>query len=404
MIRKNISGLLMALTLGIAAPALAASDKPNEPELWRSYRGVSWNTAADRRPDATSHQAPIAGLHFAKDGSAFVSVPRWINPAVPATLNRLSVVEGRGPAALAAFPSAKWNVSDGAPTQTLRNVLGFHVDNTNNWLWALDMGFVAGEAEAPEGGQKIVIFDLTTGEPVRTVVLDGVADRKGSFLNDIAVDEKQRVAYISDSGFRSAPDNTTGIIVYNFNDGSTRRLLNKDPSVQIKKDLKVVSHGQTVWDGNPVLIGINGIALSKDGGTLYWTVTTGDALYAISTEKLKDASATAADLAASVKTIAHLDFGTDGIMVADDGAVLITDVAHNGITRVDPATGAVRLLEASEGVFWPDTVTRGEGDFAYFTSSNANNHFANAVKAGDELFNVWRFHLSVSAEHANCPQ
>lgn len=394
MIRKNITGLVMALTLGTAVPALAASDKPNEPELWRGYQGVSWDSAANRKPDATSNQAPIAGLHFAKNGSPFVSVPRWINPAVPATLNRLSAAEEKGPAALTAFPSAKWNVAGGEPTQTLRNVLGFYVDNTNNWLWALDMGFVAGEAEAPAGGQKIVIFDLATGEPVRTVVLDGVADRKGSFLNDIAVDEKQRIAYISDSGFRSAPDNSTGIIVYNFNDGGTRRLLNKDPSVQIKKDVKVVSHGQAVWEGQPVLIGINGIALSKDGGTLYWTVTTGDALYAVGTEKLKDTAATADDLAASVKTIARIDFGTDGIMVADDGAVLITNVAGNGITRVDPATGATRLLEASEGVFWPDTITRGEGDYAYFTSSNANNHFANAVKPGEELFKVWRFPLS----------
>ncbi|MBG0510839.1 SMP-30/gluconolactonase/LRE family protein [Agrobacterium sp. MOPV5] len=394
MIRKNITGLIMALTLGVAAPALAASDKPNEPELWRSYNGVSWDAAGSNTPDATSYQAPIAGLHFAKNGTAFVSVPRWINPAVPATLNRLSTAEGKGPAALTAFPSAKWNAAGGPPAQTLRNVLGFYVDNTNNWLWALDMGFVAGEAQAPEGGQKIVIFDLTTGEPVRTVVLDTVADRKGSFLNDIAVDEKARIAYVSDSGFRSAPDNKTGIIVYDFKADSARRLLHQDPSVQIKKDIRVTSHGEAVWEGQPILIGINGIALSKDGDTLYWTVTTGDALHAVSTEKLKDVSVSAADLSASVKTVARLDFGTDGIMVGDDGAVLITDVAHNGITRVDAATGATRLAVAGEGVFWPDTVTRGEGNSGYFTSSNANNHFAGTVKPGGELSNIWRFPLS----------
>ena len=394
MIRMNVAGLLLAIMLATPVPGVAAADKPNEPQLWRSYKGVSWDIAVGRKPDAASYQAPIAGLHFAKDGSAFVSVPRWINPAVPATLNRLSTAERKGPAFLTAFPSAKWNVTGDAPTQTLRNVLGFYVDNTNNWLWALDMGFVAGETEAPEGGQKIVIFDLTTGDPVRTVVLDGVADRKGSFLNDIAVDERARIAYISDSGFRSAPDNKTGIIVYDFKNNSARRLLNQDSSVQIKKDIRVTAHGEAVWEGQPILIGINGIALSKDGGTLYWTVTTGDALHAVSTEKLKDVSIAAADLAASVKTIARLDFGTDGIMVADDGAVLITDVAHNGITRVDPETGATRLIETSEGVYWPDTVTRGEGNYVYFTSSNANNHFAGTVKPGGELFNIWRFPLS----------
>jgi len=394
MIRRTVTRLLLALTLTAPVPGFAASDQPNEPQLWRSYKGVSWDGAVGRKPDAVSHQAPIAGLHFAWDGKAFVSVPRWINPAVPATLNRLSTEGTEGPAALTAFPSAKWNATGGAPIETLRNVLGFHVDNTNNWLWALDMGFVAGEAEAPQGGQKIVIFDLTTGEPVRIVVLDDVADRKGSFLNDIAIDEKARIAYISDSGFRSAPNNKTGIIVYNFDRNSARRLLNQDPSVQVKKDIRVVSHGEAVWEGHPVLIGINGIALSKDGSTLYWTVTTGDALHAISTVKLNDAAIPAGEVAAAVKTVAGLDFGTDGIMVADDGAVLITDVTHNGITRVDPATGTVLLTEASEGVFWPDTVTGGHGNNAYFTSSNANNHFANGVKQGDERFDIWRFPLS----------
>jgi len=107
-----------------------------------------------------------------------------------------------------------------------------------------------------------------------------------------------------------------------------------------------------------------------------------------------DTSVTAADLSTSVKTVARLDFGADGIVVADDGEVLITDVAHNGITRVDPATRATRLTLAGEGVFWPDTVTRGEGSCGYFTSSNVNNHFAGTVKPGGELSNIWRFPFS----------
>ncbi|ATU94724.1 hypothetical protein [Phyllobacterium zundukense] len=66
----------------------------------------------------------------------------------------------------------------------------------------------------------------------------------------------------------------------NFDGNSARRLLNQDSSVQIKKDIRVVSHGEAVWEGQPVLIGINGIALSTDGSTLYWTVTTGNTLHA----------------------------------------------------------------------------------------------------------------------------
>jgi hypothetical protein len=79
-------------------------------------------------------------------------------------------------------------------------------------------------AKAPAGGQKIVIYDLATGAVIRRVPLDGVADRKGSFLNDIAVDEAGKRAFISDSGFRSAPDNMTGIITYDFATGALARV------------------------------------------------------------------------------------------------------------------------------------------------------------------------------------
>jgi hypothetical protein len=41
----------------------------------------------------------------------------------------------------------------------LRSVLGFYVDKSNGWLWALDQGFVAGESEAPVGAQKVMIYD-----------------------------------------------------------------------------------------------------------------------------------------------------------------------------------------------------------------------------------------------------
>jgi len=99
------------------------------------------------------------------------------------------------------------------------------VDRHNGWLWALDQGFVAGENEAPEGGQKIMVYALETGRLVKRIGLDTVADRKGSFLNDIVVDEARKVAYVSDSGLRSAPANQAGLIVVDFASGAVRRLL-----------------------------------------------------------------------------------------------------------------------------------------------------------------------------------
>jgi hypothetical protein len=78
--------------------------------------------------------------------------------------------------------------------------------------------------------------------------------------NDVVVDEKRRIAYISDSGTRSAPNNHR----VDFATGAARRVLDRHPDLQIEAGVKVVSHGADVWPGNPLLIGINGIALSPD--------------------------------------------------------------------------------------------------------------------------------------------
>lgn len=381
----------LALATLAASAATAADQMPLE--RWRSYAGVSWDAAkdgADPAPFAGSVSAPIAGIHFDAKGRAYVSTPRLVSKSAPATLSRLDIGAQTGPARLTAFPSTQGNAVTGAPEQSLRNVLGFHVDRKNGWLWALDMGFVAGEAEAPVGAQKVLVIDLQSGRTVKRIALDGVADRKGSFLNDIAVDERRRVAYISDSGMRSAPNNMVGVIVVDFAAGQARRVLDKHPSLQIEPGVKVVSHGAEVWAGNPLLIGINGIALSPDGGTLYWTVTTGTHAYAAATAVLRQKDATDVQMAASVRDLGVVGGNTDGIVTDAKGGLYITDVTHNGIVKYDPRTKTMALIASDDGVQWPDTPAMLPNGDLVFTSSALNQHFAGAVKSGAERYELWR--------------
>ncbi|WP_422649911.1 Gluconolactonase [Cupriavidus sp. H18C1] len=365
-------------------------------ERWRSYKGVSWEPSrqgVDPAPFAGSVNAPIAGIHFDARGRAFVSTPRLVSADAPATLSLLDTNAQSGPARLSAFPSVDGNAVDAAPDTHLRNVLGFHIDRRNGWLWALDMGFVAGQAEAPVGAQKVMVYDLRTGRTVRRIALDGVADRKGSFLNDIVVDERRRIAYISDSGLRSAPGNQAGLIVVDFASGKARRVLDRHASLLPEPGAKVVSHGAEVWPGNPLTLGINGIALSPDAGTLYWAVTTGTHAYAVPTGLLRDERASAQMLSAAVRDLGDVGGNTDGIVADAKGNLYITDVTRNGIVKYDPATGAMSLLAADEGVLWPDTPALLPNGDLVFTASHLNGHFAGVVKAGDERYDLWRLPL-----------
>jgi len=381
-----------AATILSLSGAASAADRPGL-ERWRSYAGVSWAATADGRdpaPFSGSVGAPIAGIHFDAQGRAFVSTPRLVSADSPATLSILDTSASTGPARLTAFPSSAANAVSGAPENHLRNVLGFHIDHRNGWLWALDQGFVAGEAIAPKGAQKIMVFELRTGKLVKTIALDTVADRKGSFLNDIVVDEARKIAYVSDSGLRSAPDNQAGLIVVDFGTGRARRLLDRHASLMPQPGVKVMSHGEEVWPGKPLVLGVNGIALSPDGQTLYWTVTTGTHAYAMPTALLRDPRAGKVALARAVRDLGEVGGNTDGIVTDAEGRLYITDVSRNGIVEYDPHTGSMRLLAADEGVHWPDTPAIGADGRLVFTSSNLNRHFAGQVKPGEERYELWR--------------
>lgn len=391
--KRTVGAMLM--TAALAQTAWSADGA--QLERWRSYSGVTWGTdAAAQQPFHNSVNAPIAGIHFDANGRAFVSTPRLIAADSPATLSILDTASDGGPARLTAFPSEEGNSVAASPETSLRNVLGFHIDRRNGWLWALDMGFVAGEAEAPAGGQKIVIYELGSGRVVKRIALDGAADRKGSFLNDIAVDEARKIAYISDSGLRSAPGNLAGIIVADFATGASRRVLHRHPSVLPEPGVKVMSHGQAVWPGNPLTLGINGIALSPDARTLYWTVTTGTHAFSIDTDVLRAAAASAQKVAAAVKTIGDVGGNTDGIVTDDAGNLYITDVTRNGIVRFDPARKAMAVLATDDGISWPDTPAITPDGYLVVTASQLNNHFAGAVKAGSERYELWRMRLARS--------
>ncbi|MBU5926204.1 L-dopachrome tautomerase-related protein [Enterobacter sichuanensis] len=395
----NHARILPAIAMAalFSFPLFASAENHAPLERWRSYAGVTWDSPQDGQTPTTftgSVNAPIAGIHFDASDRAFVSTPRLVSAAAPATLSILDTTSQSGPARLTAFPSREDNAVNTDPAHSLRNVLGFYIDRKNGWLWALDMGFVAGEAQSPAGSQKLVVLDLNSGRTIKRIALDDVADRKASFLNDVVVDENRRVAYISDSGSRSSPDNQVGLIIVDFATGTARRVLDRHPALQIEPGVNVVSHGAEVWPGKPLLIGINGIALSPDAGTLYWTVTTGTRAYAVPTAILRQPASTNAQIAEQIRDLGSVGGNTDGLVTDEKGNLYITDVTRNGIVRYDPETHSMSLVAANEEVRWPDTPAIRPNGELIFTSSRLNDHFAGTVKPGEERYDLWRLRLS----------
>ncbi|UDF36480.1 UNVERIFIED_ORG: major royal jelly family protein [Shinella sp. XGS7] len=270
-------------------------------ELQYAWTQSQWNFASWAQAQAYAQadvfkRAPLHGVKVDRQGQVFVSTARLVDARVPATLNRL--IERAGRVTLEPFPN--WGLHALNRPDGLRNVLGFAIDSKNQ-LWALDMGFAAGDVEAAPGAQKLVIFDIESGRELRRYPLpDAVADRKTSFLNDLALDERRQLAYISDSGSRAENGAAGGIIVLDLQTGLSRRVLDRSPLTGDDPARPLFVNGEPALPGQALRVGINGIALSPDGERLYWSITTGDAVYALDTRHIRGDAQPPADLEAHV--------------------------------------------------------------------------------------------------------
>src|SRR5262249_54434556 len=92
-----------------------------------------------------------------------------------------------------------------------------------------------------------------------------------------------------------------------------------------------------------------------------------DTLYRIRTDDLKNKQLTSAELGERVEVVGQKPL-SDGIALAPDGSVLVTDVENGGIARLS-ATGKLTTLVRLDRVIWADGVAVSEGGEVLFTDS-----------------------------------
>ena len=284
-------------------------------------------------------------------------------------------------------------------------MLGFEIDR-NDVMWILDQGHIAGAPSGP-GDEKLIGWDLKTGKEVaRYEFSDADSDKKCSFLNDVAVDNDSGFVYISDSGIFCSPLKG-GILVYDIKANKAKRVLSAPEWVN-DENFTFKIHGRDVLkakDGkpNPMKTGVDGIALSGDKQTLYWTNLTGNRLLALPTALIRDFSRTEDEVRKAVQVVATLPSNTDGMTADRENNLYMTALTLNGIMKRDAKTGQVSILVASDEISWPDTLAWGLGGTLYLVSNHL--HFwvdgdMDFDKPKVPNFRIYRLKLGTKPYHA----
>jgi sugar lactone lactonase YvrE len=361
---------LFAVSATVSQFAHAAQPKLDVVAEWNRLSYDLGDAAAEKAYDDQEiyKKALLHGVKVDSKGNLYVSTARWGGKEIPATLSKL--VRKDGVWKLQPFPSKEMN--DVGNPKGLKAVLGFEIDR-NDVMWILDQGHIAGAPSAP-GDEKLIGWDLKTGKEVaRYEMTEADSDRTCSFLNDVAVDNDSGTVYIADSGINCNPLKG-GILVYDMKSNKAKRVLSAPEWVN-NEDFTFKISGRDVLkykDGkpNPMKTGADGIALSGDKKTLYWTNLTGNRLLSLPTALIRDFNSSEEAVKNAVKVVATLPSNTDGMTADRQGNLYMTALMLNGIMKRDVKTGAVSTLVSNDQISWPDTVAWGPGGELFFVSNH----------------------------------
>jgi sugar lactone lactonase YvrE len=312
---------------------------------------------------ATFSDAMPTGVAVTPAGRIFVNYPRW-GDDVPFTVAEL--VDGKA----VPYPDASINRADPQrPADTLLSVQSVVTDAANR-LWMLDTA--APEFKPPiAGGAKLVAVDLATNKVVKTLVFPADVILPTTYVNDVRFDlrqGKEGVAYLTDSSL-SGPG---GLIVVDLATGQAFRRLTGDRTTSPDPSFVPVIGGQKLMvrpkGGEPskFTVASDGIALSADGGTLYYSPLSSRHLYSLPTAALRDRSISDADLARQVKD-RGLKGASDGLEADDKGRIYGGDYENHRVRMLE--NGKWETIAQSGLIQWPDTFSTGSDGYLYFTAN-----------------------------------
>jgi sugar lactone lactonase YvrE len=369
------------------------------------YVNYRFNTDQERQDYINNkhyQNCTITGVKVASDGTIFLSVPRW-KENVPATLAVLDLSDETEGPVLVPFPN--WETNLLTTQDGLISVLGFEIDSDDN-IWALDQGRVADTAPTVDTAAKLVKFSKN-GERLETIYLGSITDPNTAFLNDLVIDKNNNYIYISDCG---APVDTelyeynSGIIAVNLSTKSATTHLYKHKSVMPDESIWVKINGEKVFSDKTTMYGADGIALSCDGKTLYYTPLTSRILYSISTDILR--SGDPSKESEAVKVLGYKISASDGLLMSASNKLYITAIEKNTVYRASDLGDGLddfnykkfEVIAQHSDLIWPDTLSIGKQGKNLYIVTNQLHHFFNGKMEFDlenktPNFRVWTVNI-----------
>lgn len=296
------------------------------------------------------------GVAVSKEKRIFVNYPTW---KVPLDFKVAEIVNGKE----VAYPSVE-------DQELFVCVQSVYIDNKNR-LWILDPASPNFRGVTNEGPYLYQV-DLEKNEIVRAYKFSERSYSKKSYLNDVRIDTEGNIAYVTDSELG-------GIVVLDLGSGASWRALDSECKA-VLANLDGINFKSTGKSKN--ITNSDGIELSDDNSTLYFSTLTGDILYEIPTSALLDRSMSPAERCGHVKVVNKDNVPADGFILHDN-KLYMANLPEGGIWEYNIETGKGRTLDfGGKTIRWADSFSKDNDGYIYFTTSQINYPENQRVKYG----------------------
>lgn len=225
---------------------------------------------------------------------------------------------------------------------------------------------------AQPGGPKVVAIALTNNSIYETFTFPAAVHFPDSYLNDLRFDLRANVSGTSGKGIAYLVDSSNegrpGFIMLDLGTGESWRRLNQDASV-LRGDWDVPSYqGRPFYlrqPGHPItgqLEGLDGIQVSTDGKTMYYSPLSQRVLYSVPTANLRERDTNNfAEIQAHANVSNHGQRGGDANGFEGDSNDLVYQLMpeHNAVYYFDPNDGLTHGFVRDPRIIWPDGASIG---------------------------------------------
>ncbi len=225
-------------------------------------------------------------------------------------------------------------------------------------LWILDPGNYA-FSHRP----RIYGYDIDSGKEIEDYAFPAAVAPLGSMLNDVVMDEKRDIVWISDTG---SLIRDSALIEFNIPQRRSRRALAGHPSVS-PGTFDIVVEGQPfrVWRVIRPKYGVDGLAIDPSGTWLYYSPLNQGALYRIPLLRLADPTLAERSLAEHSERVAETTM-SDGMLFDRQGRLYLSDIEHSAVVRLTP-DGRLETILKDPRFRWPISFALAPGGQIYFT-------------------------------------